>query len=166
MKKLIIIIAVLVALYIGWDFAHYRLGCYLDFNREKPVSTFMEVEGEEIFMIRGGTRQPYEIRGVNLGSGIPGEWPTDFAADKETYLRWFAQMQELGANTLRIYTIQADDFYEAFYEYNKGRPDPLYLIQGVWVNDYIQNSHRDAYHKDFFEHLPGRLPHSGGRYSR
>ena len=26
-----------------------------------------------------------------------------------------------------------------------------WLIHGVWVNDYVQNSHRDAYDKDFIE---------------
>lgn len=25
------------------------------------------------------------------------------------------------------------------------------LSTGVWVNDYVQNSHRDAYDKDFYE---------------
>ncbi len=29
--------------------------------------------------------------------------------------------------------------------------EPLWLIHGVWVNDYIQNSHRDAYDKDFLD---------------
>lgn len=24
------------------------------------------------------------------------------------------------------------------------------MIHGVWVNDYVQNSHRDAYDKDFY----------------
>ena len=37
------------------------------------------------------------------------------------------------------------DFYEAFYEFNKDNPDPLYLIHGVWIDDYAQNSHMDAY---------------------
>ena len=35
-------------------------------------------------------------------------------------------------------------------EYNKNNPNPLWLIHGVWVNDYVQNSSRDAYHKDFY----------------
>ena len=55
----------------------------------------------------------------------------------------------MGANTIRVYTILQDDFYDAFYEYNKDREEPLYLIHGVWINDYVQNSHRDAYDNDF-----------------
>ena len=57
----------------------------------------------------------------------------------------------MGANTLRIYTVQNDTFYNAFYEYNKDNPDPLYLIHGVWVNDYVQNSRLDAYSKEFYD---------------
>lgn len=53
-----------------------------------------------------------------MGSGEPGEWSTDFAVDRETYLRWFGYIQEMGANTIRIYTVQSDTFYNAFYEYN------------------------------------------------
>ena len=155
MKRFIILVAALVALYIGWDHAYYHLGLYIDLHPELPVQTSMKVEGEQIYQLRDGTWQEYEIRGVNMGSGIPGEWSTDFAADQETYLRWFEEIQELGANTLRVYTVQADDFYEAFYHYNSRREEqgqePLWLLHGVWVNDYIQNSHRDAYDDDFLQ---------------
>lgn len=71
--------------------------------------------------------------------------------DKETYKRWFKYIQDMGANTIRIYTVQQDVFYNAFYEYNKDNDNPLYLIHGVWVNDYTQNSHRDALDKGFKE---------------
>ena len=153
MKKFVILIAALVALYIGWDFAYYRLGWYVDLRPDAEVTTFMEVQGEKIVRLTASGPEEFEIRGVNMGSGIPGEWSTDFAIDKETYLRWFAQIQAMGANVVRIYTIQADDFYEAFYEYNKDREEPLYLLHGVWVNDYIQHSHRDAYDPDFLDVL-------------
>ena len=151
MKKFIIVVAALIALYIGWDYAYYRLGWYIDLHPGQAVTSEMKVEGERIYRKTDSGYEPFEIRGVNLGSGEPGEWSTDFAIDKETYLRWFGYMQEMGANTVRIYTIQTDDFYEAFYEYNQDREEPLYLIQGVWVNDYTQNSHRDAYDDDFLE---------------
>lgn len=154
MKKFIITVAILVVLYMGWDFAYYRLGWYIDWQPNQEVSTFMTVEGEKILQLMpDGQKKDFEIRGVNLGSGEPGEWATDFDIDKDTYKRWFADIQAMGANTVRVYTIQADDFYEAFYEYNKDREEPLYLIHGVWVNDYVQNSYRDAYDKDFLGNL-------------
>lgn len=149
MKKFIIVVAALVVLYIGWDYAYYRLGWYIDLHPDEEVTTFMEIEGENIYQQTSEGKKEFEIRGVNMGPGIPGEWSTDFAIDKETYLRWFEQIQEMGANVIRVYTIQADDFYEAFYEYNKDREEPLYLLHGVWVNDYVQYSHRDAYDDKF-----------------
>ncbi|MBR2916461.1 MAG: hypothetical protein IKC07_02525, partial [Clostridia bacterium] len=120
-------------------------------GKEKPVQTFMKVDRGEIYMEKDGEYLPFEIRGVNLGSGIPGEWATSFAVTEETYLRWFKYIQEMGANTIRVYTIQNDTFYNAFYEYNKNNPTPLYMLHGVWVNDYVLNSHRDAYDKDFYD---------------
>lgn len=151
MKKFIIVVSILVVLFIAADTAYYRLGFYIDFNPKKPVTTFVKTDAEQIYMDRGNGYEPFEIKGVNLGSGEPGEWSTDFSIDKETYKRWFKEIQELGANTIRIYTVQDENFYNAFYEYNKDNPNPLWLIHGVWVNDYIQNSHRDAYAKDFYD---------------
>ena len=56
-----------------------------------------------------------------------------------------------------MYTILHDDFYNAFYAYNTQREaageEPLWLIHGVWVNDYTQFSHRDAYDDDFLQTL-------------
>ena len=153
MKKFILAITALVALYIGWDYAYYRLGWYVDLHPNEEVTTFMEIQGEEIVHLTPDGPETFEIRGVNMGSGIPGEWATDFAIDQETYLRWFGQIQAMGANVLRVYTIQSDDFYEAFYEYNNGREEPLYLLHGVWINDYIQNSHRDAYDPELLDVL-------------
>lgn len=145
MKKFIVIVSIIVLIVMGFDIAYYRLGIYIDLNPDKEVSTLARTDGDRILVDTGSGFEDFEIRGVDMGSGIPGEWSTDFAIDKETYLRWFRQIKELGANTLRIYTVQSDDFYDAFYEYNYDNPDPLYLIQGVWVNDYAMNSKRDAY---------------------
>ena len=153
MKKFIIAISIIVVLVMLYDTCYYRLGLYIDFQPQKEVTTFIKTENDKILLNKGDGYKEFEIKGVNMGSGIPGEWSTDFAIDKETYLRWFDQIKDLGANTIRIYTVQNDTFYNAFYEYNHENPDPLYLIHGVWVNDYVLNSHRDAYNEDFFDTL-------------
>ena len=151
MKKFIIIISAIILVLLAFDWIYFYEGVYFDFGIEKPAEYFMKVDGEEIYMKKGDSFEPFEIRGVNLGSGIPGEWATSFAIDEETYLRWFGYIQEMGANTIRVYTIQNDTFYNAFYKYNKDNPTPLYMLHGVWVNDYILNSHRDAYDKEFYD---------------
>lgn len=151
MKKFIIIVCVVVLLAMGLDTAYFRLGWYIDLNPGDVPTTFVRTEGDQILMYDGKDYEPFEIKGVNIGSGKPGEWSTDFAIDKETYKRWFKYIQDMGANTIRVYTVQQDVFYNAFYEYNKDNDNPLYLIHGVWVNDYTQNSHRDALDQGFKE---------------
>lgn len=151
MKRFIIIVSIVIALYLIVDTAYYRMGVYVDLDPYEPVSTFIKAQDDKIYLDRGNGFEEFEIKGVNMGSGIPGKWSTEFAIDKETYKRWFKYIQEMGANTVRIYTIQEDNFYDAFYEYNLNNDDPLWLIHGVWVNDYIQNSRRDAYDPDFFD---------------
>lgn len=153
MKRFVIAVTVVVMLFTVWDFAYYRLGWYIDWHPEAEPTTAMEVRGDRIYRLTDGGAEEFEIRGVDMGSGEPGEWATDYAVDKETYLRWFERIQEMGANVVRVYTVQDDAFYEAFYDYNKDREVPLYLIHGVWVNDYIQNSHRDAYDREFLDTL-------------
>lgn len=157
MKKFILSMCALVVLIFAGYYAYYHLGIYFSSGSDDPVSTFMKTDEDTIYMKRDGVYEPFEIRGVNLGVGIPGHFATDYAIDKETYLRWFQWIQELGANTIRVYTILHDDFYNAFYEYNSAREEaglePLWLIHGVWVNDYVQNSHRDAYDDDFLQAL-------------
>ena len=144
MKKFITVVCIFLAVYLVLDTAYYKGGLYVDLSPNKPVTTFVKADDKTIYLNQGNGYKAFEVKGVNLGSGVPGEWSTDFAVSKETYLRWFGQMQEMGANTLRIYTVQNDTFYNAFYEYNKNNPNPLWLIHGVWVNDYVQNSSRDA----------------------
>ena len=88
-----------------------------------------------------------------MGVGIPGHFATEYSIDKKTYLRWFELIQDMGANCIRVYTILQSDFYNALYEYNINNDNPLYVIHGLWVNDYVQNSHRDAYDKDFLDKM-------------
>lgn len=92
MKKFIIALSVLVLLFMALDAAHYRLGWYIDLMPEEPVTTFVKTDGKEIYLDCGEGWQPFEIRGVNMGSGIPGKWATEFAIDEETYRRWFGYM--------------------------------------------------------------------------
>ncbi len=145
MKKFIIIISSMVVLGLILDYLYFHVGLYIDYSPNKKVTTFVKTKDDAIYKEGEEGYETFEIKGVNLGSGEPGKWSTDFHIDKESYLRWFLYIKEMGANTIRIYTIQQDVFYEAFHEYNTGNNDPLYLIHGVWVNDYKQNSHRDGY---------------------
>lgn len=140
---------VIMSLLLLFEFSYYELGIFIDFHPNQEVTTFIKTDEKTILMNKGDGYQEFVIKGVDLGSGIPGKFATEYSIDEETYLRWFSYIQEMGANTIRVYTMLNDDFYRAFYKYNKNNEQPLYLIQGLWVNDYTQNSRLDGYADEF-----------------
>lgn len=153
MKKFLIVCAIILALIFGWSLLARNAGIFLRAPSHQPVQSFTAVEGKTILVDQGDGLKPFEIRGIDMGAGIPGHFATDYAIDKETYLRWFAQIQEMGANCVRVYTILQQDFYDAVWEYNRDNENPLYFIHGLWLNDYVHYSHRDAFDPDFYGEL-------------
>ena len=90
MKKFILAACAAVLLIFAGYTAYYRFGIYFrTLDDGAPVTTFMKTEGKNILMKREEQYVPFEIRGVDMGVGIPGHWATDYAIDKESYLRWF-----------------------------------------------------------------------------
>lgn len=129
-------------------------GFYIDFsNQDEVISVKVTTDSEKIYVDTGEGYKSIVIKGIKMDSMIPGEHTTDFAIDKETYLRWLELIAEMGANTIRVETLLDSDFYDAFYAFNKEREVPLYLIQGVGLDEYIQNSSASAYDIDFREQL-------------
>lgn len=153
MRKFIIIISGLILIFLLNDIVFYQYGLFINFNPKKEVTTQIKTDGKKILLKKDNEYKEFEIKGVDLGAGIPGHFATDYAIDKETYLRWFKMIQEMGANTIRVYTILHDDFYDAVYEYNVNNENPLYVIHGLWVNDYILYSHHTAYDEEFLGSL-------------
>ena len=149
MKKFVATVIVVISLIYSFRFLRYNTEFIDGFFKEPKIETNIRVNNKKIEIKRDGEFEEFEIRGVNLSASIPGKWPSDNAISKDTYLRWFREIQALGANTIRIYTVYNADFYEALFEFNKDNDNPLYLIQGVWVSDYKQNSHLDAHDADF-----------------
>lgn len=133
------------------DWLYFGLGAlYLPSFRSSP-EYFAKAEGEALYLDRGSGYAEFDLKGVNLGLGKPGHYATDLAITKEEYLRWFRQIKDLGANVIRTYTLAGTDFYEAFYAFNRDNPDPLYLIHGVWVDDYLLNASFGAMDAEFYE---------------
>lgn len=159
MRRFIILVIIAILIYILIMTLYFSFGVYIDLGGDEPVTTFAKTKGKNIYIDRGSGFEEFEIRGVDMGSGEPGHWSTDYAIDYDSYCRWFGLIQELGANTFRVYSVQEDIFYNAFYDYNTAREkaglEPLLLIQGVWVSDYVQFSHMDMYTEEFL----GRFIH-------
>ena len=151
MKKFLMIVVPGVVLLFLLDWLYFGLGViYLPSFRAEP-EYFTKTEGKALYLDQGSGFTEFEIKGVNMGLGKPGHFATDLAITREEYLRWFGQIKAMGANVLRVYTLAGTDFYEAFYEFNRDNPDPLYLLHGVWVDDYLINSSYSALDKEFYE---------------
>ena len=83
----------------------------------------------------GDEPSPLFIKGVNIGFALPGNYPSEFPEDEKLYLEWLRLIAEMGANTVRVYTILPPAFYRAFYRHNSENSEEkkLFLIQGIWV---------------------------------
>ncbi|HET9637465.1 MAG TPA: tetratricopeptide repeat protein [Gemmatimonadaceae bacterium] len=106
-------------------------------SRARPTTMTMPARtGRKIFEVRvtSGQWQPTWIKAVNLGAALPGKFPAEFPPDDSTYEKWIALIAEMGANTVRLYTIHPPHFYAALRKWNLSHPDhPLWLIHGVWT---------------------------------
>jgi len=155
MRKIKILIAILIFLIIGIYFTTYFTSLYIDFRPNAPISVLVKTSNKTIYVKanKDDEFKPFEVKGVEMTSGIAGQYTTSYAVDSKTWLKWFDQIQKMGANTIRIPTIFDDTFYNAFYEFNSKNKNKLYLFQGIQVSDYGNNSSQDAYNKDFYKTL-------------
>ena len=155
MKKIKILFVIFILLSLGGYYMRNYVGLYFDFRPNAPITFDAKTEGKEIYVKDKGSREykAFEVKGVEVASSIAGNYGTDYAVDKKTWLKWFKQIQDMGANTISVPTIYNDTFYNAFYEFNKDNKEKLFLFQGIQVSDYANNSSEDAYSEKFFSSL-------------
>ena len=82
----------------------------------------------------GGWRSAY-VTGAILSPARPGEFAVTASLNFETYRTWLSQIGEMNATTVRVYTILPPAFYQALAAYNAEAAEPLWLLQGVWLDD-------------------------------
>ena len=148
-KKFFIIIALICVILIG--FVGYEV--YFNKTSNTPamfkdndsIQYMSKVDSKYFYIYKDNKWQKEFIKGVNIGATKPGYFPGEFGITKEDYLRWFKYISDMNSNTIRVYTILKPDFYNALYEYNKSTDKPLYLIQGVWINEENIAKYKDAY---------------------
>ena len=93
-------------------------------------------ENEYIKVYRDEEYVPIFLKGINLGAATPGTSPGALAATRDEYASWIAELASSGLNYLRTYTLHYPRFYEELEKYNLAHPEkPLFLIQGVWLDE-------------------------------
>ena len=142
-SSLIIIASVLLS---GMNF----IACTNDKNNkpiafEDGVKYYTKLDDKYFTVYDGEKFNKKFLKGVNIGVGKPGAFPGELAITKEEYLRWFRYIGEMNANTIRVYTIQTPEFYEALLEHNMKSENTIYLLHGVWINEEDINSKLNAF---------------------
>jgi hypothetical protein len=94
-------------------------------------------------------------RGVNIGSSLPGKWFTEFVRSEQLFIAWFEKISAMGANTIRVYTLLAPEFYSALQYYNTFCAEqPLLLYQEIWPEenpadgDYLAPDYEEEYRQE------------------
>ncbi len=140
-------------------------GC--DEDSEEPLTLGLHTEVEGTFLAsRTGERyfQVYGeegwadliVKGVNIGTSLPGRWYTEFPADRTLYRSWLEDVAALNANTVRIYTLLDPAFYAVLAEYNaEPGNSPIYLFQEIWPDDAVPglNFYDDEYVLEYKEEI-------------
>lgn len=131
--------------------------------------------------LEDGSWRAMTLKGVNLGMGKPGYFPGEAAISEEEYYRWFEQIADMNANTVRVYTLQPTGFYNALKAFNEQAEEPLYIFHGVWINEEQLVESLDAYAHEPLEgfqeemrtivdvihgnaYVPTRVGHASGIY--
>lgn len=148
-------------------------------RRAEMLDVTLRVRGEGFELRRGGSWEPFYMKGVNLGLALPGRYPSEFPTDSALYARWLVQIAEMHANTLRVYTILPPAFYRALRAHNISRPSQvLFLVHGVWTelppNDDFDDAGFNAEYQAEIRRvvdllhgaaeIPPRPGHASGRY--
>ena len=106
---------------------------YLD--TENNLSYRFKAEGSSLHVYRNGEWQELFMTGVNIGASEPSLFPGDLTISYDTYLRWFENISKMNCNCIRIYTTMRPQFYLALKDFNSTAENPIYLFQGIWVNE-------------------------------
>lgn len=131
----------LVSLYLPISITSYASPGGADIKFQTSGDRIMEYKGDDVW-------EEIFVKGVNMGATVPGHFPGEFPLTEADYLRWFKQIDDMGANVFRIYTVHNPVFYKALVKYNRDKgEDPLYFIQGIWSPEEQLIELKDAYHE-------------------
>lgn len=151
MKKVIggflAILLLLTALLLGTKAYFFSIGYTQPLvSNEQGIRYISKVEGKQFYVLNANSQwEPTFLAGVDIGLGLPGAFPGEYAVDYNTYFDWFTEISDMGSNVIRVYTPQTPDFYRALYDYNRVAATPLYLMQGIYMDETDVSTYGDLY---------------------
>jgi hypothetical protein len=103
-----------------------------------PASRPLELRAGRRYIERrspSGTWEPWFAAGVDLGASLPGRWATEPPTDDGYYMETLSAIASAGFDSVRVYTLLPPAFYRALARFNSGGGGPLYLFQGIWLDE-------------------------------
>ncbi|GAB6990490.1 hypothetical protein [Paenibacillus pini] len=139
--------AVLISGAVAGGFAAWSSPSMSAFENTEGTQFKFKTEGDRFLQYNAdGKWSEIFVKGVNLGATVPGHFPGELPVTEADYLRWFKQIDDMGANVIRVYTVHQPVFYSALVKYNKSKgDDPLYFMQGIWSPEEQLIEQQDAY---------------------
>ncbi|SDN30859.1 hypothetical protein SAMN05518871_104224 [Psychrobacillus sp. OK028] len=114
----------------------------------KAMKYNARIENNSFELLIDGKWKAVTIKGVNVGMAKPGVFPGEAAITEDEYYRWFEQIGEMNANTIRVYTLHPPGFYNALKKYNESHENKLYVFHGVWINEEMLAESLDAFEEE------------------
>ena len=148
-QYLLVVMSILMALLLA-DYLVFYSGVYV-FDKSEETITNSKCIDKSLYLKQDAEFESFKMHGVNLSFAKAGKFASEHAITTEEYLIWFKQIQEMGANIIKVNDIGNPDFYEAIYSYNQNNPEPLYILQGVSVDEYLMDSSISALDDKFFK---------------
>ena len=149
MKKYIILVLCIILSITILDYLYFYKG-NLFINSNSKIECVSKSDNENIYLLSDGNYEVFDLKGVNLKFTKPGHYSSEYKITKDEYINWFHEIQDLGANVIKIEDIGNPVFYEAFYEYNSSNPKKIYLIQGISENESKIKSKYAAIDQEFY----------------
>ena len=153
MKKYLTIILLIFFSLVSSFYFYFIYGAFIPSSSIDNTNILFRTDNGLYYSDKEEISNEIEIKGIYVGQSTAFQDALDFETDEETFLSWFYQISEMGANTVLTNTVYNQGFYDALYRFNNENEKPLYLVQGIRADEDSTLWDKDAYAPSFINRL-------------
>ena len=94
-----------------------------------------KTEEQAVYFYENGEFVPFQMKGVLFHNFYPGSGRNDYLLPEGMQQEWMQAVSDMNANTLYIPYLMPAEFYREIKDYNEKAKIPLYLIQGIPMDE-------------------------------
>ncbi len=145
MKKIVILTMATIILLTGCSNINKNTYEYIE---ENGVKYNAKIEENSFQVFQNNEWKTINIKAINLLDVVPNSKSLGENIDEKTYIRWIKSIGEMNANVIKINTIHPPEFYKALIKYNKDSENPIYLFQGITMDEDFLKENPDPFKLD------------------